>query len=132
MAKRMSDLISRREALDAICENCDTVEAVCPHYPCSRLVAVEKLSSAQPNAVPRTTYEQAMYERDIAIKQIAEIGKGLGEKMDDVERIVRCKDCISFRYDSEGNVTYCGPMGVRMEPEDFCSYGERKEEESKQ
>ena len=41
------DLIRRREAIDAICDNCDTVEASCPHYPCSRYVAVEKLPSAE-------------------------------------------------------------------------------------
>ena len=44
----MSDLISRRLVIDAICDNCDTVEASCPHYPCGRYMAVEKLPSAQP------------------------------------------------------------------------------------
>ena len=39
--------------------------------------------------------------------------------------IVRCKDCISFRTDEEG-ITYCAPMGLEMQPNDFCSYGERK------
>lgn len=42
------DLIRRRSAIDAICDNCDTVEASCPHYPCSRYVAVEDLPSAEP------------------------------------------------------------------------------------
>lgn len=39
--------------------------------------------------------------------------------------IVRCKDCVCFRAD-EKNITYCASMGVQMEPEDFCSYGEKK------
>lgn len=39
----VTDLIRRRAALDAICDNCDTVKASCPHYPCGRYVAVEKL-----------------------------------------------------------------------------------------
>ena len=43
----------------------------------------------------------------------------------DAVRIIRCKDCISFRTD-EGGITYCASMGVEMHPEDFCSYGERK------
>lgn len=34
--------------------------------------------------VSRAAFEQVMWERDIALKQLAEIGKGLGEKMDDV------------------------------------------------
>lgn len=41
----MSDLIERQAALDAICDNCDAVKASCPHYPCGRYVAVEKLPS---------------------------------------------------------------------------------------
>ena len=42
------DLISRTQAIDAICDNCDTVKASCPHYPCGRYVAIEKLPPAQP------------------------------------------------------------------------------------
>ena len=42
-----TDTISRQAAIEAICDNCDTVEASCPHYPCGRYVAVEKLPSAQ-------------------------------------------------------------------------------------
>lgn len=47
----MIDLIDRQDALDAICDNCDTVEASCPHYPCGRYVAVEKLPPAQPEPI---------------------------------------------------------------------------------
>lgn len=44
--------------------------------------------------VSRAAFEQVMWERDIALKQLAEIGKGLGEKMDDVvSDVVYCKDC---------------------------------------
>lgn len=45
----------------------------------------------------------------------------------DVVEVVRCKDCLSFRYDN--GITYCAPMGVEMQPTDFCSYGERKDDE---
>ena len=41
--------------------------------------------------------EQILWERDTAIAQLDEIGKGLGEKMDDVKTIVtaRC-DCQTW------------------------------------
>lgn len=44
----MDDLISRQAARDALCDNCDNVQAVCAHYPCKQYIAVEKLPSAQP------------------------------------------------------------------------------------
>lgn len=47
------------------------------------------------------------------------------EKDRDVVKVVRCKDCKSFRKDDK--TTYCAPMGLEMQPDDYCSYGERKE-----
>lgn len=44
----MDDLISRQAALNVLCDNCDTVQAVCPHFPCKRYTSVEALPSAQP------------------------------------------------------------------------------------
>ena len=43
----MSDLISRQAAIDALCENCETVNASCAHYPCKRYLAIRQLPSAQ-------------------------------------------------------------------------------------
>ena len=45
----MRDLISRQAAIDTLCDNCDHVEAVCPHYPCKQYIAIENLPSAQPD-----------------------------------------------------------------------------------
>lgn len=39
------------------------------------------------NVVSRVAYDQVIWERDTALAQLAEIGKGLGEKMDDVVRV---------------------------------------------
>lgn len=41
-------LISRRSALDAICDNCDTEGSSCAFYPCGRYTAVEKLPIVHP------------------------------------------------------------------------------------
>ena len=45
----MDDMISRQTAIDAMCDNCDNVKAVCSHYPCKRYTAINALPSAQRN-----------------------------------------------------------------------------------
>ena len=48
----------------------------------------------------------------------------------DAVEVVRCKDCKHFRRNLE-NDTYCDCVGGLTGPEenDFCSYGERKDNE---
>lgn len=49
----------------------------------------------------------------------------------DAVPVVRCKDCVSFHYSGMGGddgITYCA-KGIEMQPTDFCSYGERKDDE---
>lgn len=53
----MKDTIYRQDAIDAICDNCDTVKASCPHYPCGRYVAVEKLPPAQLERLTDSDFE---------------------------------------------------------------------------
>ena len=50
--KRMSDLISRQAAIDALCDNCDNPQAVCAHYPCDQYVSIEQLPSATQQWIP--------------------------------------------------------------------------------
>ena len=45
----------------------------------------------------------------------------------DAVEVIRCKKCVCFRTDEKG-ITYCASMGVEMQPNDFCSYGEVKNE----
>lgn len=42
----MIDYISRQATIDVLCDNCDTVQAVCSHYPCKRYLAIESLPTA--------------------------------------------------------------------------------------
>jgi len=44
----MSDLISRKAAIDALCDNCNAPQAKCAMYPCDQFKEIEKLPSAQP------------------------------------------------------------------------------------
>ncbi len=39
----VEDAISRQAAIDALCDNCDNVQAVCPHYPCKQYTTIEAL-----------------------------------------------------------------------------------------
>ena len=55
----MKDTIYRQAAIDALCDNCDHVEAVCPHYPCKQYIAIENLPSAKPE--PLTDEEQRIF-----------------------------------------------------------------------
>ena len=47
----------------------------------------------------------------------------------DVVEVVRCKDCRMFVDNKEALVTYCTRecKSLTVNPDDFCSYGERKE-----
>lgn len=50
-AKMDKDVIYRQDAIDALCDNCDNVQAVCPHYPCKQYTAIDALSPAQPQII---------------------------------------------------------------------------------
>lgn len=41
-------MIYLEDAIDALCDNCDNVQAVCPHYPCKQYTTIEELPSVQP------------------------------------------------------------------------------------
>ena len=53
-----------------------------------------------------------------------------GDPVDIVE-VVRCKDCKRFVVNKEAVTSYCtrGLQNTYAKPDDFCSYGERKENE---
>lgn len=46
----------------------------------------------------------------------------------DVAPVVRCKDCEGCQVSDSGEYIICCRLGLRMNFQDFCSYGERKEE----
>lgn len=49
----------------------------------------------------------------------------------DAVPVVRCKDCKRFVENKEALVTYCKRelKNLYVKPDDFCSYGERKDGE---
>lgn len=44
----------------------------------------------------------------------------------DAEVVVRCKDCTSGMMSDDNKYIICCRLGVGMEFDDFCSYGERR------
>ena len=47
----------------------------------------------------------------------------------DVAPVVRCKDCDGSQVSDDGEYIICCRLGVGMGFDDFCSCGERKEEQ---
>ena len=84
------------------------------------------------DVVSRATFEQVMWERDVAIQQLKDLGVGFGEKAD-VAPVVRCKECIYQEscqkqivlwerdHVLEQNIYHYHKLG-------FCSCGERRSE----
>lgn len=81
------------------------------------------------DAIPRPVAEQIRWERDMAMAQLEEIGVGFCEVADDVVRVVRCKDCICRAENKEKGYKYCLFAGWLINDDDFCSHGERLDEE---
>ena len=112
--------------------------------------AAQSLIDAQPTveAVPKSYAEQIRWERDVAVGQLNEIGCQFGQKMDEVKKleavpVVHCKECKNWHkdigwcdkhshfIDSDGS--FCHPWESSnwkmFDENDFCSDGERRENE---
>ena len=91
----------------------------------------------QNELISKGVYEQVRWERDIAISQLESYGVDLGQKAD-VVKVVRCKDCkhytetirkfVCFHPKQESGFNSEGGECLEMKPNDFCSYGERKDD----
>lgn len=121
----MSDLISRQAAIKAIDDLPNCYNGYSDTYDKAYIIGVlEEVPSI--DAVPLGAYEQTRWERDMAIAQLAEIGKSLCEKMDNVATVVRCKDC---KYHGINECFH--KLGMIASTDDgFCSYAERRTDET--
>lgn len=74
----------------------------------------------------RATYEEIFWtesEQAVVRNFLAKLPKA------DAVEVVRCKDCKRFVDNREAFFTYCkrGLKYLYVKPDDFCSYGERKD-----
>lgn len=78
------------------------------------------MSAARSEAIPaadvvaKDCFNQVLWENDVMRGQLASIGKGLGDTMDDVRHVVFCTDCVSEHI--------CGTSY----PNWFCAAGRKK------
>lgn len=84
------------------------------------------------DAVPIGVLDQVRWERDVAMQQLEEHGIPFGGIAPDVVKVVRCKDCKHYDKTTLGNNRdrrMCTKfLGLTIpNPDDFCSYGERKD-----
>ena len=89
------------------------------------------------DVIPRAAYTQCAWERDTAMKQLEEHGIAFGYAAPDVVEVVRCRDCKSCRelnrnaFGEEAfaeGVLWCMNQSDGVFPDDFCSYGERRDD----
>lgn len=128
------DLISRQDALKPFCISPDGTripEVDCDNFPVEFSVEFIKkhlLSLPSTDAVSKGVVEQFRWERDVAMAQLEEYGIPFGTNKDeDVVRVIRCKDCIHYESDG-GAMMICNITDMVCDNDDYCSYGERREE----
>lgn len=79
------------------------------------------------DAVPRKAFDRILWENDVMRKQLIDIGKPFGAKMDDVVKVVRCKDC-KWHKDEKPGMVYCPNVtGGWVEDDWYCKQGRRQE-----
>ena len=139
------DLISRKKAINAMCDNCDTVAAKCAHFPCERFLAMEQLPSAD---VPDTDVGDMISRQAAigaldgeiiitgrinaeAIKAYVRLVKDRLERLPSAEpQIVRCVDCKRAYGWTTMQGLYgglaCEQLDRDVDDNFFCAYGERR------
>jgi len=119
----MVEFIEREKAL----EECDWYAnefCECEYAIMPLKGALEILPAA--DVVSRGAYDQTDWERCVALTQLKEIGKGLGERMDDVRPVVVCTDCEHNNHClTQEFVDDCGKIPLDRNTF-FCADGERR------
>ena len=106
----------------------------CPYqgkYDCADTLKTDALEMIT-SSVSQGVVNQIKWERDMALAQLSDIGKGLGSKMDDVAKIVRCKNCkhkgISYECRLDRDLEEYGSYRTDKYDDWFCADGEEIEE----
>ena len=80
------EYIRKADTVDKINANADDLEqnGGIPFAQGARAMAIVVEQMPPADVVSVSAYKQVMWERDVAVEQLKQIGKGLGETMDDV------------------------------------------------
>lgn len=138
----MSDLIERDKALDCFHDWTDRHGDVHSADEMPEYQAIEALPSAQPKPfgmIEHAGIEHPLSDREI-IPRLRDIQAQVGgsyaidraiEIMESAKPIVHCRECTNWDCGYKSIINpenhYCVIMDKLMKPDDFCSYGERKE-----
>jgi len=119
------DYIDREAAINAAWHNFyPSIDHYCTSVKCATKKDIESIPAA--DVRPVGLLGQVEWERDTALAQLAEIGKGLGEKMDDVRPVVYCKNCLHWSPNEE-TAGWCSAWAQVVEnPDFFCGDGEEQ------
>lgn len=80
--------------------------------------------------IDRRKFEQLITDRDLRTISTKTIGECLDKSLADVVKVVRCKDCIHNDQCKHRVVMWVeDPINTWHKDIDFCSYGERKDDE---
>ena len=109
----MADFRSLNEAIDILCESCFIR---CCSHDCDAVKAIRATKPA--DVVSRDCYDRILAENDTMRKQLAQIGKKPGDRMDDVQPVIKGR----WLWD-RGTRTciVCGQMKATDKKDNFCS-----------
>ena len=89
-----------------------------------KLLKEEQAAHAKMNNL---AFDMIKWERDVAVSQLNDIGVQLGEKVDDVVKVIRCKNCMYSEESLREGSVWCTRRIEEIVGEDhFCGYGERR------
>ena len=127
----MSELITRENAKQAICEVCYMFKYIggsyteCRYYPCDDIKVLEAIPSAEAEQVTGKLKKPC----DSLLTGDSDECKEQKSKLESAEavQVVRCKDCRYKELDGEITHFYLCRINERpVDDDDFCAWGERK------
>ena len=124
-----ADLLKKNHLMSDDCNNCEQYPRSCQFdYNYTKMDFCEWIDD-EPTAdvVDRARYKQLLENSTIMADALKEYEK------EDVVEVVRCKDCVHCADDWNGNqpmfTCELAKCGESVYPTDYCSCGERREDE---
>ena len=76
---------------------------------------------------PNVLCRDPLYTGECKKECIKRWERELGVKQKDLVEVVRCKYCKCLHIKTFATSQFCSLSGIPVEDDDFCSYGERKD-----
>jgi hypothetical protein len=130
IAAELSHIKSRRMMVECTCERCKKTEAISYEDACEN---GRSLSNCR---VPEGWIDAGYYPGLLCKECFKSLTEWMSEGANEIDaaptvdavEVVRCKDCRMYSPESVIVPAYCTICGEEKADDDFCSWGERKEE----